>query len=224
MLAVSLACSGSSSDNQENISLRSYTPTLIITISAMRRTVYQLKSELPLPEDDVAQLVKDVVRECPSAFNSQSSRIVILFGEEHKKLWNITKDRLKANLSAEAYQEAIKKVDNCFAPAAGTVLFFEDRAVVEQLQQTFKTYADSFPVWSTESSGMAQYAVWTALATKGIGASLQHYSNLIREAVAAEWKLPATWEMHSQMPFGKALVGPGEKTYITDEERFRVFK
>ncbi|AAZ12366.1 hypothetical protein, conserved [Trypanosoma brucei brucei TREU927] len=190
----------------------------------MRRSVYQLSKELPISEDEVACLVKKVMRECPSAFNSQSSRAVILFGEQHTKLWNLTKDKLKATVKPDSYNEAAKKIDGCFAPAAGTILFLEDKSVVEGLVKSYPAYAEGFPVWSTESSGMAQFAVWTALAEKGIGASLQHYTSLIGEAVTAEWKLPATWEMHAQMPFGKPLEKCGEKTYMPDEERFKVFK
>ena len=36
----------------------------------------------------------------PSAFNSQSARIVVLFGEDHKKLWDITEETLKVIVGA----------------------------------------------------------------------------------------------------------------------------
>jgi hypothetical protein len=40
---------------------------------------------------------------------------------------------------------------------------------------------------------MAQYIVWAALASEGIGASLQHYGELIKEKVREEWSVPASW-------------------------------
>jgi hypothetical protein len=37
----------------------------------------------------------------------------------------------------------------------------------------FISLAAQFPVWSENSTGMHQFVVWTALATEGMGASLQ---------------------------------------------------
>ena len=54
-------------------------------------------------------------------------------------------------------------------------------------------YAPNFAPWSLQSVGMAQFIVWTALASEGVGASLQHYGELIKEKVRAEWKVPETW-------------------------------
>lgn len=48
---------------------------------------------------------------------------------------------------------------------------------------------------------------------EGAGASLQHYNPLIDDAVAAEWKLPASWKLISQMPVGSREAPAGEKTF-----------
>lgn len=53
-------------------------------------------------------------------------------------------------------------------------------------------YADNFPVWSEHSTGIAQFAVWTALAEQNIGASLQDYNPIIDDEVAAAFDIPAT--------------------------------
>jgi predicted oxidoreductase (fatty acid repression mutant protein) len=78
-------------------------------------------------------------------------------------------------------------------------------------------------VWSEQASGMAQFAVWAALADAGIGASLQHYNPLIDAAVAARWDIPSSWKLRAQMPFGSNEKPFGEKTFIGDAERFKVF-
>jgi len=70
---------------------------------------------------------------------------------------------------------------------------------------------------------MAQLSAWTALANAGVGASLQHYNPLIDAAVAREWKVPAYWKLRAQMPFGSNENGFGEKAFMDDAERFRVF-
>lgn len=63
------------------------------------------------------------------------------------------------------------------------------------MQDAYALYADYFPIWSTEASGILQGNVWTLLATQEVGASLQHYGALIESAVQAKWDLPTTWKV-----------------------------
>jgi Predicted oxidoreductase related to nitroreductase len=114
----------------------------------------------------------------PSSFNSQSSRVVILWGNHSHKLWDIAKDELKVLISEEAFKSTSEKLDS-FARGSGTILFFEDSRVIDKLQEQFPSYADNFPLWSEQSSGMAQFAVWAALTEAGLGASLQHYNRVL---------------------------------------------
>lgn len=188
-----------------------------------RRTQYALGNKLPLAEEQVDAIIREAVREAPSAFNSQSSRVVILFGEQHKKLWSIVKETLRAIVPAENFAATDEKI-NSFAAGAGSVLFFEDQQVIKGLQQQFALYADKFPTFSENAAGIAQFAVWTALADANIGASLQHYNPLIDEAVRKEWNLPESWHLSAQMPFGSNEQAFTEKVYMDDSERFRTFK
>lgn len=187
-----------------------------------RRSQYSLGKTLPLPQDQVTSLIQDAIKQAPSAFNSQSSRAVILFGEQSNTFWNLVGEALRPLVPAADFAATEQKL-NSFAAGAGTVLFYEDQDVVKGLQEQFALYADNFPVWSEQSSGMAQLAVWTALATAGIGASLQHYNPLPDAAAAAEWNLPASWKLRAQMPFGSNAAPFGEKTFIDDSARFRLF-
>ncbi len=92
---------------------------------------------------------------------------------------------------------------------------FEDSEVVESLQANFALYKDNFPTWSQQSSGMLQFAIWTALEIEGFGATLQHYNPLIDEEVRKEWDVPENWKLIAQMPFGKPVVHAGEKRIPT---------
>lgn len=90
--------------------------------------------------------------------------------------------------------------------------------------------ASHFPIWSENSTGMLQFAVWTALETEGFGASLQHYgaySEEIAKDVLGEFNLPATWKSTAMMPFGvpsgAAGVASRPKTFLPIEERVKVF-
>ncbi|WP_435166993.1 nitroreductase family protein [Falsirhodobacter sp. 1013] len=187
-----------------------------------RRTQYALGKSLPLSKDEVDALVREAVRQAPSSFNSQSSRAVILFGDEHVKLWTLVKDTLRAIVPADAFASTDAKIDS-FAAGAGTVLFFEDQATIQSLQQKFPLYADNFPGFAEQSGGMAQLAVWNTLADAGIGASLQHYNPLIDAAVTSTWGLPESWKLRAQMPFGSNEKPFGDKTFMDDADRFRTF-
>ncbi|MBF5007678.1 nitroreductase family protein [Diaphorobacter caeni] len=194
-----------------------------ISLFTKRRTQYALGKNLPISVEQAEALIREAVRQAPSSFNSQSSRVVILFGVAHEKLWNITRETLRPMVPADAFVKTDAKMDS-FAAGAGTVLFFEDQAVVQKLQQDFALYADKFPMFSEHSAGMAQFAVWTALAEAGIGASLQHYSPVIDAEVTRTWELPASWALRAQMPFGSNEAPFGEKAFIADETRFRVYR
>ncbi|QLF91683.1 nitroreductase family protein [Pseudomonas sp. ABC1] len=187
-----------------------------------RRSQYALGKNLPLPQEDVTALIQEAIKLSPSSFNSQSSRAVILFASQSDKFWGFVKDELRKIVPADAFAATEAKIDS-FAAGAGTVLFYEDQEVVTGLQQQFPSYADNFPIWSEQASGIAQFAVWTALANAQIGASLQHYNPLPDAAVAAEWNLPASWKLRAQMPFGSNEGGFGDKAFIDDSQRFRVF-
>jgi len=195
-----------------------------ISLFAKRRTQYALGKNLPISETEVERLVFDAMRWAPSSYNSQSSRAIILFGAHSEKLWQvITKEILRPMVPADAWAATDAKMES-FAAGAGTVLFFEDQDVVRSMQEQFPLYSDYFPIFSEHSAGMAQFAVWTALAEAGVGASLQHYMPLIDEAVAKEWNVPASWKLRAQMPFGSNEQPLPEKTFMDDAQRFRVVR
>lgn len=187
-----------------------------------RRSIYALGDKLSQSKDEITALVKEVVRESPTAFNSQTQRVVFLFGDAHKKLWSMTEDALKPLTPAEAFPNTQAKLQS-FAAGTGTILFFEDTDVVKSLQEQFELYADNFPVWSEQASGLTQANVWTALAEKNIGANLQHYNPVIDEAVAKEWSIPSNWKLRAQLVFGSIEAEAGEKEYMEDSARFREF-
>ena len=149
-----------------------------------RRTYYSITNQSPISDQEIECIVNMTVRHVPSAFNSQSTRVVLLLGESHKKLWQIVKDALKKIVPAEAFVKTEEKIDHSFACGYGTVLFFEDQKVVKGLQEAFPSYQENFPGWSLQTSAMHQLAIWVMLEDVGFGASLQHYNPLIDEKCA----------------------------------------
>lgn len=187
-----------------------------------RRSIYALGDNLPQSQEEIKALVKEVVRESPTSFNSQTQRVVFLFGDAHKKLWSMTEEALKPLTPAEAFPNTQAKLQS-FAAGYGTLLFFEDMDIVKNLQEQFALYADNFPVWSEQASGLTQANVWTALAQENIGANLQHYNPVIDEAVAKEWSIPSQWKLRAQLVFGSIEAEAGEKEYMEDSARFLEF-
>lgn len=87
-----------------------------------RRTYYGLKPESPIPDDKIHEIVQQAVLHTPSSFNSQSTRVLVLLGDEHKKLWeNIVKPAVKAVAPPEAWEGSEQKLSG-FAQGYGTIL------------------------------------------------------------------------------------------------------
>jgi len=188
-----------------------------------RRTFYGISKDEVVSDDRIKEIVEHAVKYTPSAFNSQSARVVLLLGKQHDRFWNITLESLRKVVPAENFMPTEDKI-NSFKSGYGSVLYLEDQNVVKNLQEQFAIYKDNFPIWSQQSSGMLQLVVWTALQDEGYGASLQHYTELIEADVKKEWNIPDNWKLIAQMPFGKPTAQPDEKQFQISNEHIKVFK
>jgi uncharacterized protein len=187
-----------------------------------RRTIYAIGKNVTLDNAKVESIIKEAVKHSPSSFNSQTSRVVTLFGQSHEKFWTIVLETLRKIVPAEAFQGTSDKI-NSFKSGHATVLFYEDQDVVKGLQEQFALYADNFPVWSEHSTAIAQFAVWTALAEQNIGASLQHYNPIVDAEVAETFDIPSNWKLRAQLVLGSIEAPAGDKTFIDDSTRFKTF-
>ena len=190
---------------------------------ANRRSYYHINNDSPVADEEIVRIVHEAVKYVPSAYNSQSTRIVLLLKDEHKKLWEIVKSILKTMLPKEVFSKTEKKIDTSFSNGHGTVLFFEDASVVGKFMEAYPLYSSNFKVWAQHTSAMHQFTIWTLLEDLGFGASLQHYNPLIDEEVKRTWHLPKEWELIAQMPFGMPIEAPGKKDMKPLEERVMVF-
>ncbi|HZK01817.1 MAG TPA: nitroreductase family protein [Anaerovoracaceae bacterium] len=193
------------------------------TVVAERRSHYSIGNEAVTSDERIIEILEHASLHSPSAYNSQSSRVVLLLGEHHNKLWTILMDVMKAKLSKERFPRTEKKI-NGFMAGYGTVLFYEDLDVVQDLVDKFPTYEANFKEWSVQGVAILEYIVWTALEAEGHGASLQHYNELIEDDVASEWNLPSSWRLNAQMPFGNILESPAKKTFQPLDGRLKIFR
>jgi uncharacterized protein len=52
-----------------------------------RRSMYTLDKNPPISKEKIQEIVTFALKHAPSPFNVRSTRVVLLFGEEHEKLW-----------------------------------------------------------------------------------------------------------------------------------------
>lgn len=169
---------------------------------SQRRSNYLLDNISPVATTQILDTIDTVLSVVPSPFNVQSARIVILFDEQHIALWDIVEQALKSRIPADIFERSRQKLHRSFRAGFGTILIYEDIEVLDQLRINVPDYAENVDRWSEQSSGMLQFALWTALEDMGLGASLQHYNPLIDKAVSERWLINDSWRLIAQMPFG----------------------
>ena len=99
-----------------------------------RRTIYKIENKSPISDERIAELVTFAIKHCPSPYNVQSARAVILFREQHEKLWDMADAMLKRSMPEAAYQGLAPKVQG-FKNGYGSILWFEDDAALKLLQE-----------------------------------------------------------------------------------------
>ncbi len=187
-----------------------------------RRSRYALSAESPVPDSELAEMLEALIKNLPTAYNMQGTRAVLLLGNAHKRLWDIVLETLKPRVPEERFPMTQTKI-GMFAAGHGSVLLFNDDAVTKEYMKKNPAYADNFPGWVLQQSGMLQLAVWAALDERGLGVTIQHYNPIIDDAVKKEWNLPESWALVAQMAFGKPTAPAGQKTFVDMAERFKVF-
>lgn len=173
-----------------------------------RRSIRALHATSPVPDNHIVHLAEQAIRYVPSAFNSQTPRLAVLFGENHKRFWSITADALFVKIGEQRWNEGTKDRIANFANSYATILFFDDAVVTKETRDNCPdVYKDKVEDWVHQSNGMHQYYLWTALECLGFGVNLQHYNPLIDEPVRKEWDLPESWILRAQMVFGTPKEG-----------------
>ena len=194
-----------------------------IDIIKQRRSVYDLHKHLPISENKLMRILEDIITESPTAFNMQSSHVIVLMDGQHERLWNIITKTLKDVVPSDKFEPTQKKMD-MFTNAKGTLLFFENTQIIEQLKIDYPLYKDQFDNFALRSMGILQGNIWNALAEVEIGASLQHYNPLIDAAVKEEWDIPEYYQLSAQMVFGGIGSIPEPKEKIDVHTRINLYK
>jgi hypothetical protein len=76
-----------------------------------RRSYYELGRDKPVDDHTILESVKSTILHCPSSFNSQTARLVVLLNSHHEKLWRITHEVLEAVVLPENFEPTKKKIE-----------------------------------------------------------------------------------------------------------------
>ena len=90
---------------------------------AGRRSIYHLGRHNTVTEEKIISVVEYAVKYCPSAFNSQAGRVVILLGDNHLRLWEIVKEKLQKIVSADKFAATAAKIDSFCCRICDNIVF-----------------------------------------------------------------------------------------------------
>lgn len=189
----------------------------------LRRSIYQLGNTPMVSDSCLIETISACLKNCPSPFNAQSARLVILFKEYHHQFWDLVWKKLSAAAPANKQKTARERI-LAFRNAYGTILFFEDQHILTNLKKQYPLYKHNMHDWVMQSNGILQYMIWQTLAENDEGASLQHYNELIEKELNSWLELPKNWKIVAQMPWGNIEKEAGAKTFEPLETRMKIFK
>lgn len=192
---------------------------------AARYSAYSLDDrieEAGVSFDDVVETVRRIAPAVPSSYNSQTCRLIVLGGDDHRAFWSIVADVLRAKVDDEERFARTEAKLKGFSDAAGTILFYEDDAGTDALVEKYPSYRDAFPVWAEHGDAMMQYAVWTGLYDMGLAANIQHYNPIIDDRVREAFGVPEGLRLVCQMVFGRPMGDRPVKRRLSGEEMVSV--
>lgn len=187
-----------------------------------RRTSYALGKNTDFSQEEIVTAIRDTIKNVPSAFNSQTTRAVVIFDEANKKFWQHIYDVQKDVLPEQMWEMMSGVMEGARDNAIGTVLFFEDRDAIEVMPANDERKA----TYKEHNAAIAQYSVWLRLTEMDLGGSLQHlnvgYDQGFDKATREMFDLPDSFEMIAQMPFGSIEAPAGEKDHIDTNTQVQV--
>ena len=173
----------------------------VLEFFVLRHSFYDLNNQIPVKDNILTQIITKSLELYPSPFNSQSSRLVVLFNREHSHFWSLVQQTLLATAPKDKEEAIVKRIQS-FAAGYGTILYFIDKSIISKQEKQMPLYAADFMNWAFQSSAILQFMIWCTLAEKNIGANIQHYNPLINDTVKKAFNLNKNWELVAQMPFG----------------------
>jgi CheY-like chemotaxis protein len=76
-----------------------------------RRSYYNISNEQVIEDKALKEIIELAVKHTPSAFNSQTSRAVVLTGKEHDELWDMITEALREIVDDDQFVDTKAKMD-----------------------------------------------------------------------------------------------------------------
>lgn len=175
----------------------------LLTTLQKRRSIYQVGNTLNHSAEEVANAIGQAVIAAPSAFNSQTSRVVLVTGSTNQKVWDLIRKTQEPLLPEGKGGDFQRMVFEAGINAAGSLIFFEDQ---EAISKNIPASPERQAIYKEKNGAITQFVSWVVLADMGYGASLQHFNVGTEEGYDQSIKdllqVPDSWELSAQMPFG----------------------
>ncbi|WP_026675722.1 nitroreductase family protein [Alkalihalobacterium bogoriense] len=172
-----------------------------------RRSIRKLKHDPSITKEQINEAIK-LALHSPSAFHMQSSRIIVLTEDINHAYWESVKEN----------EHVARTKITGFQNGNGTVLFYEDNKTIKNMETEYPKYKEWFERCALEGNAMLQYAVWLALTTQHIAASIQHFTTEPKQIT-----IDSNWTLLAQMPFGGADESVEQRVFLPYKERVMWF-
>lgn len=118
--------------------------TLFYEAVEKRRSTNKISKELDISDERIEEIISHALKYVPSAFNSQTTRVLLLLGKEHDWFWSETETLIEQ--AGTDYKQENSEIARLKA-GYGTVLFFEDENAVAAAQRKNPQYLEYFAEW-----------------------------------------------------------------------------
>ena len=95
-------------------------PKSLLDAISSRRSYHQTTNESTIPDARIHELITHTIKHVPSAFNSQTTRMIVVLKEKHEELWDAIMEIYKVQLPADKFEHAKGRMVG-FRKAYGTV-------------------------------------------------------------------------------------------------------
>lgn len=163
----------------------------------LRHSNYSLIKDSMLSDSQLIKFIEKCIYFHPSAFNVQSTRIVILLNDNVYRLW----DHVLGIIPKEMPQILVDELKNC-REAYATILFFDDINATKRESEERHMSIENFESWALQSMAMLQSVIWNGLSYIGYGVNIQHFNKELDEYVKKTFSLQNHWKLLAQMNIG----------------------
>lgn len=167
-----------------------------------KRVIHGISKQSSIFNENIQKIINNAIKYTSYFWDFQNIGVLLLLGEDHNKVWDITKETLRKKVSAENFSFTEEKI-NSLRNAYGTMLFFEDKSAIEESESQIVIHNVNLSISHRKYLDILELVLNTASENESQGALLQHYNYFIDGEIQKEWDVPDSWKLIVQMPFGK---------------------